>query len=161
MADLKGWSVLVAGVRRIEGDPGKILDGMRAQNPGVFLQAANAQKVYGREHAIGALEIALKAYQRKVMIADRVETEVLLRLARTDQIADALKRAGLRTGVPGCFIAFSKDAQALKNLGGQLADMDLDDSVIEASKEKAEKMAGGQKSALDYLLERAAIMVRS
>lgn len=161
MADLKGWSVLVAGVRRVEGDPGKMLDKMRAQNPGVFLQAADAQAVYGIEHAIGALQIALTAYERKVMIADRIETEVLLRLARTDQIADALKKAGLKKGMPGCFIAFSKDAPALKNLGGQLAALSLDDSVIEAGKEKAEKMARGQKRALDYLLERAAIMVRS
>ena len=158
---MKGWSVLVAGLRRVEGDPGKMLDGMRTQNPGVLLQAADAQAVYGIEHAIGALQIALKAYERNVMIADKVETEVLLRLARTDQIADALKKTGLKKGVPGCFIGFSKDAQALKNLGDRLADMDLDDSVIEASKEKAEKMASGQKRVLDYLLERAAIMVRS
>ena len=160
MADLNGWSVLVAGVRKVEQDPGRLLDEMRSQNPGVFLQAVDAQAVYGREHTMGALQIALAAYERKVMIADKVETEVLLRLARTDQIADALKKTGLKKGMPGCFIAFSKDVQALKNLGGQLAAFDLDDSVIEASKEKAERMARGQKRALDYLIERAAIMVR-
>jgi tRNA threonylcarbamoyladenosine modification (KEOPS) complex Cgi121 subunit len=161
VADLKGWSVLVAGVRRVQGDPGKVLDEMRAKNPGVFVQAADAQSVYGQEHVIGALQIALEAQARKVMIADKVETELLLRLACTDQISDALKKAGLKKDRPGCLIGFSRDLQAIKNFGDQLSSLDLDDSVLEPSKEKAEKIiAKGQDRVLDYLLERAAIMVR-
>jgi tRNA threonylcarbamoyladenosine modification (KEOPS) complex Cgi121 subunit len=100
---------------------------MRAKNPGVFVQAADAQAVYGMEHVLGVLQIALEAYSRGIMIADRIETEVLLRLACTDQISAALKKAGLKSGRAGCFIAFSKDAQALKSFGDQLAVLDIDD----------------------------------
>lgn len=160
MADLKGWSILVTGVRKAGDDPGRMLDNMRSQNPGVFVQAADTQAVYGTEHVIGALQIALEAQARGIMIADKVETEVLLRLACTDQIADALRKIGLKKGRPGCFIAFSKDEQAVRNFGSQLATLGLDDLPIKASVEKADRMAKGQKRPLDYLLERAAILVR-
>ena len=156
-----GWTVLVVGVREVSGDAGTLLDRLRADNPDVYLQAADAQAVYGTEHVLGVLQIALEALSRKVMIAGRIETEVLLRLACTDQISDALKKAGLKAGRPGCFIAFSKDTDAVRKLGGQLGD--LDDSVLLPSKEKAAKMSkalGVDKMTLDYLLERAAIMVK-
>jgi tRNA threonylcarbamoyladenosine modification (KEOPS) complex Cgi121 subunit len=155
------WTVLVAGVREISGDAGKLLDRLRADNPDAYLQAADAQAVYGVDHVLGVLQITFEAFSRKVMIAGRIETEVLLRLACTDQISDALKKAGLKAGRPGCFIAFSKDSNAVRKLGGQLGE--LDDSVLLPSKEKAAKMSkalGVDKITLDYLLERAAIMVK-
>lgn len=165
MANLKGWSILVAGVREVPEDPGKLVDRLRAENPGVFLQAADAQAVYGVDHAIGVIQISLEARERNVMMADRLETEVLLRLARTGQISQAIKKAGLKAGRAGCLIAFSKDEGAVRRLGEQLARFGLDDSVGSASKEKGARMAKemGVKPArlLDHLLERAAILVRS
>lgn len=155
------WIVLVAGVRAVSGDAGKLLDRLRVENPGVYLQAADAQAVYGIDHVLGVVQIAFEAFSRKVMIAGRIETEVILRLACTDQISDALKKAGLKAGMPGCFIALSKEAGAVRKLGEQLDQ--LDDSVLLPSKEKAAKISkalGVDKITLDYLLERAAIMVR-
>lgn len=170
-------NVLVAGVSSIDGgsdgDAGRLLDRLRAENPGVMVQAADAAAVYGREHAVGALDIALEAMARNVMIANRPETEVLLRLACTDQIAEAMKRARLRLGSQGCFIAFSADAQALKKFGGQLSqEFTLDDSVISQSTEKKKVIAemvgispraagnGDDYGFLDLLLERGAILVK-
>lgn len=163
------WSVLIAGVKKLEGDPGKIIDGMRAAHPEVMVQAADAQAVYGWEHAIGALYVAIEAFERKVMIVNKPETEMLLRLACTDQISEALKRSGLKRGHPGCFIAFSKDAQALERFGEHLAkEFELDDSVISPAKAKKawfEKMLGirpkiDNSRFLDFLLERAAILIK-
>ncbi len=159
-------------MRRIEaGDAGKLLDRLRAENPDVMIQAADALAVYGRDHALGVVNIALEAMERKVMIANRPEAEVLLRLACTDQISEAIKRARLREGAAGCFIAFSADAKALEKFGGQLArEFTLDDTAIEpgAQKKKAiaktigispEKIA--DNDFLKFLLERAAILVKS
>jgi tRNA threonylcarbamoyladenosine modification (KEOPS) complex Cgi121 subunit len=164
VADLGGWSLLVAGIRKAPKDPGGLVDRLRAENAGVFVQAADAQAVYGIDHVIGVLQISLEAHERKVMIADRPETEVLLRLARTGQISQALKKAGLKGGRAGCFIAFSKDAGVLRRFGDWLARLDLDDSVVSASKEKsarmAEEMGVEPTRLLDHLLERAAILVR-
>jgi tRNA threonylcarbamoyladenosine modification (KEOPS) complex Cgi121 subunit/molybdopterin converting factor small subunit len=165
------YSVLVAGVRSIDSkDAGKLLDRLRAENPGVLVQAADAAVVYGREHALGVLGIALEAMARRIMIANRPETEMLLRLACTDQIAEAMKRARLREDLPGCFIAFSPDAQALKKFGEQISqEFELDDSVILPSGEKKKALAkttgispkAGDGEFLDLLLERAAILVKS
>ncbi len=183
----KGWNVLVAGVRMTndfgkgkEEEAGIVINRLRAENPGVMVQAADASAVYGVDHARGALDIALEAMARNVMIANRPETEVLLRLACTDQIAEALKRARLRHGAPGCFITFSTDAQALKKFSEQLLrEFTLDDSVISQSSEKMKALAktigiapkfngdndwdgevDGCCRFLDLLLERAAILVK-
>jgi tRNA threonylcarbamoyladenosine modification (KEOPS) complex Cgi121 subunit len=164
------WSFLVAGTRGAKGDPGKLIDALRAAHPGVMVQAADAQAVYGHDHAIGALYIAVEALERKVMMANRPETEVLLRLACTDQISEALKRAGLKAGRPGCFIAFSKDAGALGKFGEHLAqDFKLDDSVLSPTSSKKAHLAkvlGFAKTSmrdsefLEFLLERGAILVK-
>lgn len=164
------WSILVAGAKRLKGDPGKLIDSLRAAHPDVMVQAANAQAVYGHEHALGALYIAIEVLERKVMIAQRPEAEVLLRLACTDQISEALKRAGLKKEMPCCFIAFSKDAGALKKFGGHIArEFELDDSVLTPVPAKKMRLARmlevplakiRDKAFLDFLLERAAILVK-
>lgn len=135
-----------------------------------MIQAVNASAVYGREHALGALDIALEAIERNVMIANRPEAEVLLRLACTDQISEAIRRARLKEEAPGCFIAFSKDAKALEKFGEQLSrGFALDDAVIEPGAQKKRAVARmigvlpkkmGDDEFLGFLLERAAILVK-
>lgn len=168
MAD-GSWSMLVAGVEKLQDDPGRLIDAIRAAHPNVMVQAADAQAVYGAEHAVGALYVAIEALGRKVMLANKPETEVLLRLACTGQISEALKRAGLKKDRPGCFIAFSKDAGALKKFGKDVEKgFELDDSVIlptKAKRARLEKMLGVRPKMndgqfLDFLLERAAILVK-
>lgn len=164
------WSILVAGFKVLRGDPGKFIDEVRAVHPDVMVQAADYLAVYGEDHVVGALYIAIEALERKVMMANRPEAEVLLRLACTNQISEALKRAGLKAGRPGCFIAFSKNSEALAKFGEYIADrLELDDSFLfPTSSKKARlakilgltpaKMSNGEF--LDYLLERAAILVK-
>ncbi|HEY7508481.1 MAG TPA: KEOPS complex subunit Cgi121 [Nitrososphaera sp.] len=156
-------------MRRIDKEPGRLIDRLRAENPGVMIQGAGASAVYGRDHALGVLDIASEALERKVMIANRPEAEALLRLACTDQISEAMKRARLKEGEAGCFIAFSKDAGALKKFGEQLGrEFALDDSVIERNIQKKKVMAKAMdvsaeiddEEFLRFLLERAAILVK-
>ena len=164
------WSLLVTGVRRIREDPGILIDRIRAAHPGVIVQAADARSVYGRDHVIGALLIAIEALERKVMIANKVEAEVLLRLACTDQISEALRRTGLKNGHPGCFIALSKDRVALEKFAQYVAqEFELNDSVLEPTGTKKAKLAKildiahGKISDIEFvqfLLERAAILVK-
>lgn len=167
MAD--NWSFLVAGFRGLKGDPGKFIDSLRAAHPDVMVQAADANAVYGYDHAVGALYIAVEALERKVMIANRPEAEVLLRLACTDQISEALRRAGLKAGRPGCFIAFSKDAEAFRGFGERISkEFGLDDSVLSPTRAKKARLAKAlgipakmrDGEFLDFLLERGAILVK-
>jgi molybdopterin converting factor small subunit/tRNA threonylcarbamoyladenosine modification (KEOPS) complex Cgi121 subunit len=142
----KNWNVIVAGVlgKAEEEDAGQLLDRLRKENPDVMIQVADASAVYGLEHVIGVLDISLESLARDVMIANKPEMEVLLRLSCTDQIAEAMKRARFRNnkGSNGCFIAFSNDVQALKKFGEQLAqEFVIDDSVIAPTKEKEKALS--------------------
>jgi tRNA threonylcarbamoyladenosine modification (KEOPS) complex Cgi121 subunit len=167
--------VLVAGIRKIDNkiDTGKLLDRLRTENLEVVIQAVDAAAVYGRGHALGALSIAMEAMARKIMIANKPEIEVLLRLACTNQIAEAMRRARLREGSAGCIIAFSVDAEALKRFKEQISrEFKLDDTGIYQSDEKRKALAktigislqssyDNNSKFLDLLLERAAILVRT
>ena len=169
MAAERDWSLLVAGAKKIPCDPGNLIDTLRIEYPDVVIQAADARAVYGQEHVIGAFCIAIEAHARKVMIANRLETEILLRLACTDQISEALKKTGLKPHRPGCFIALSKDQRVLKKFGAYLAQkFELDDSVLLPTPSKRARLAKQLRISKvnrlefnDLLLERAAILVRS
>jgi tRNA threonylcarbamoyladenosine modification (KEOPS) complex Cgi121 subunit len=163
------WFILVAGVRKLEGDPGKLIDRFRSEHPRVMIQAVDAQAVYGQDHAIGAVYMAIEALERNIMMANRPEAEVLLRLTCTDQISKALSKSGLKISRPGCFIVFSKDAVALRKFGECLAqEFELDDSVLSPTSSKKARLikelglgATYDGKFLDLILERAAILVRN
>jgi tRNA threonylcarbamoyladenosine modification (KEOPS) complex Cgi121 subunit len=135
----------------------------------VSIQAVNADAVYGAGHALGVLRVTLEAEKRKIMLANKREAELLLRLACTDRISEAMNRAGLKKGAPGCFIAFSKDSEALRRFSEQVAsEFEVDDSVLEPGREKKAHLAGildmnakfYDSEFLQYLLEKAAILVK-
>jgi hypothetical protein len=80
-----------------------------------------------------------------------------------------MKRAGLKNEAPGCFIAFSKDSKALRSFSEQIrGEFKVDDSVLQPGREKRTRLAGmlgmnakfDDKEFLQYLLERAAILVK-
>src|SRR5688500_15138322 len=111
---LNGYHVSITGVQRIMHDPGKLVDMLRAQYSNVSVQAVNPNAVYGEEHVLGVLRIVLEAEKRKIMLTNRRETELLIRLTGTNQIAEAIRRAGLKKDTAGCFIAFSQDSESLR-----------------------------------------------
>jgi molybdopterin converting factor small subunit/tRNA threonylcarbamoyladenosine modification (KEOPS) complex Cgi121 subunit len=166
---LYGYYLSITGVQRIMHDPGKLVDMLRAQHSNVSIQAVNANSVYGEEHVRGVLRITLEAEKRKIMLTNRCETELLIRLTGTNQIAEAMRRAGLKKDAAGCFIAFSQDIQSLRQFERQIkSEFDLNDSVLKPSEDKRIRLASmlGFTTKLDngeflqYLLEKAAILVR-
>lgn len=162
--------VSIIGVRNISEDPGKLVDKLRAQNRDVSVQAVNAGAVYGADHVLKVIRITLEAEKRKIMLANKRETEFLLRLACTDQISEAIKRAGLKKDAPGCFIALSQNNAALEQFASFVKDnFGTDNSVIIPTKEKRMKLSDmlgisagrfDEKEFLQYLVERAAILVK-
>jgi tRNA threonylcarbamoyladenosine modification (KEOPS) complex Cgi121 subunit/molybdopterin converting factor small subunit len=161
--------VFIIGVEKIAGDTGKLVDRLRAQHGSVSIQAVDAGAVYGADHLLGVLRVVLEAEKRGIMLANKRETELLLRLACTDQISEAMKRASLKNAAPGCFIAFSKDSKALRSFSEQIrSEFKVDDSVLQPSREKRTRLVGmlGMNAKFDdgeflqYLLERAAILVK-
>lgn len=166
---LNGYHLSIRGVQRIMHNPGKLVDMLRAQYRNVSIQAVNANSVYGEEHVRGVLRIVLEAEKRKIMLANRCETELLIRLTGTNQIAEAIRRAGLKKDTAGCFIAFSQDGESLRQFERQIkSEFDLNDSVLKPSEDKRIRLASmlGFTTKLDdseflqYLLEKAAILIR-
>ena len=167
--ELGGNYTSIIGVGRNTEDPGKLLDRLRADNKAVSIQAATADAVYGMDHALGVLRMTLEAEKRKIMLANKRETDLLLRLACTGQISEAIKRVGLKQGAPGCFIAFSEDSEALRRFSDNVAnEFETDDSVLAPSREKKVRLISllslsikfDNSEFLRYLLERAAILVK-
>ena len=163
-------NVSIIGVRNISEDPGRLVDKLRAQNRDVSIQAVNAGAVYGVDHVHKVIRITLEAEKRKIMLANKRETEFLLRLACTDQISEAIKRAGLKKDAPGCFIALSQNNAALEQFASFVRDnFEANDSVVRPTKEKRTKLSSmlgiaagrfDEKEFLQYLVERAAILVK-
>jgi tRNA threonylcarbamoyladenosine modification (KEOPS) complex Cgi121 subunit/molybdopterin converting factor small subunit len=165
---LDSYHVLITGVQKIVHDPRKVVDMMRAQHANVLIQAVNANAVYGEEHILGVLRIALEAEKRNIMLTNRCEIELLIRLAGTDQISEAIRRVGLKKDVAGCFIAFSHDNEALHQFEKWIeSEFDLNDSVLKPNEDKRIRFASMLASPakldngefLQFLLEKAAILV--
>ncbi|MEP0825512.1 MAG: MoaD/ThiS family protein [Nitrososphaera sp.] len=166
-----GYRASVLGVHSITEDPGKLLDRLRTDNDDarISIQGVNADYVYGIDHVMGVLLMTLEAEKRKIMIAKRRETELLLRIGLTDQISEAMMRAGMKKSAANCFVAFSQDAKVLKRFSDRiLSEFRVDASVLEPSVQKKSRLSELLKiktefndhEFLQYLLERAAILVK-
>jgi len=166
---VNGYHISICGVEKIMQDPGKLVDTLRGLHSNVSIQAVNADVVYGEEHLLGILRLSFEAEKRNIMLANRCETEVLIRLAYTDQISKAMTMIGLKKNAAGCFVAFSQDRESLRQFEIWIKnEFDLNDSVLKPTEEKRKRLASmlGFTAKLDnrkfvqYLLEKAAIMVR-
>jgi sulfur-carrier protein len=166
---LDSYHLLIIGVLRIVYDPGRLVDMLRDRYGNVSIQAVNANVVYGEEHLVGVLRIALEAEKRKTMLTNSREMELLIRLTGTNQIEEAIRRAGLKKETAGCFIAFSQESESLRQFESQIkSEFDLNDSVLKPSKEKRIRLASmlsfpnelNDSEFLQYLLEKAAILIK-
>lgn len=166
---LDGLHISITGIRSIVDDPGDLIDRLRVGHHAVSIQAIAADAVYGVGHILEILRMALEAEKRKMTIANRLETELLLRLACTGQISDAIYRAGLKKDRAGCFVAFSQKNEALLRFVDNIRnEFEVDDSVLEPTVKKKTQLASllGAPAELDdseflqYLVERAAILLK-
>jgi molybdopterin converting factor small subunit/tRNA threonylcarbamoyladenosine modification (KEOPS) complex Cgi121 subunit len=166
---LDDYHLSIIGIQRIRQDPGKLVDKLRAEHNNVSIQAVNAIGVYGEEHARAVVRIVLEAEKRKIMITNRRETELLIRLAGTNQIAEAMRNAGLKKDTAGCFIAFSQDSKSLHQFKNYIkGQFELNDSVLKPGKEKKAWLTSTlgfstkfhDSEFLQYLLEKATIMMQ-
>lgn len=96
--------------RRRSRDAG-YLDSLRARFPRVAIQAVSRRHVIGRSHLQKVLAVSLHARRRRAMLARRLETDLLLRLAGTTQISRAIAEAGISPGRPALVVAVGPRAE--------------------------------------------------
>lgn len=135
---------VILGMRCVNvKETGKLIDRFRKALPeGVLMQAVRADAIYGVDHVINALRIALESQRRDLLLAEKLEIDLLLRIACVDQISLALSNIGLMYHKPGCLVLFSihkrRLAMAAKDI---LQYLDSDNSVLLPSKMKRERIS--------------------
>ncbi|HEY7734955.1 MAG TPA: KEOPS complex subunit Cgi121 [Nitrososphaera sp.] len=162
-------AIVVKGVAPISNtDPGQVIDEMREAHRGLSIQVMAADAVFGLEHVHRIGQMALESQSRKIMLAKKVETDLLLRMACTRQISEAIARAGLKKAKSACIVALSGDHGENRGFEKWVdREFEVDDSVLEQTMKKKirlSKMLGisascGKEYLLDCLVERAAILV--
>lgn len=144
--------------------------------PEVTVQLVSARSVYGPDHLLGILKITLECQKRSLILSHKPQTDLLLRLSFTNQIALAFDRSGLKKFLPAVVILYSTDkkklAQTTAKIMGNLSTV-VDDAVLAASDESRDyifQLLGSVKNTClidenknfvtQYLIERSALIVK-
>ena len=69
-----------------------------ASQQGCEVLVADAQLVIGQDHLDSAVRHAMRAHERRTMVAHTLSMETLRYLAAQRQVADAIRLAGIRVG---------------------------------------------------------------
>ena len=161
--------ISIAGVQTIREDPGGLIDTLRSEYNNISIQAVNAVSVFGEEHVHGIVKLVLELEKRKIMLTNRREIELLVRLAGTNQITEAIRRVGLKKDTAGCFIAFSANKESIYQFQMDIkSQFELNDMVLKPDKKKKAWLASTlglttelhDSEFLKYLLEKAAIIIQ-
>ena len=102
---LNGEHVLLAGISKLRiRDTDVFIKNIRTINSRVAVQAIEASFAAGKEHVLSILQQSLQAKKRGTMLSSRIEIDILMRLACTNQISKALDDIGLKDGVNNVLI---------------------------------------------------------
>jgi tRNA threonylcarbamoyladenosine modification (KEOPS) complex Cgi121 subunit len=103
----------------------------------VAVQAVNADLVAGIQHVMGILYQSLEAKKRRILLSKRIEVDILLRLACTDQIDKALTNVGIKEGRNNVLVIALGRINSLKMLRKYIAkNYGMDDNVLAPSKRR-------------------------
>jgi tRNA threonylcarbamoyladenosine modification (KEOPS) complex Cgi121 subunit len=144
--------------------------------PEVTVQLVSARSVYGPDHLLGILKITLECQKRSLALSRKPQTDLLLRLSFTNQIALAFDRSGLKKFLPAVVILYSTDKKKLARSRAKIMDnlsTVVDDAVLAASDESRDyifQLLGSGKNmclidenkdfVTQYLIERSALIVK-
>jgi tRNA threonylcarbamoyladenosine modification (KEOPS) complex Cgi121 subunit len=90
-----------------------LMDEVRRISGNTYIQGFNTEVILGKEHLIEVLKITLEALKRGIIVANRPEIDLMLRIACTDQISEAICYAGIKPAEGVCFVIFTKSEQDL------------------------------------------------
>ena len=145
------------------------LDDLRTRYRGLRIQALSERFVLGRSHAEKILALSAESERRGILLAKRMETDILMRFALTTQISAAIKSVGIaKHAHRGAFVLVSTGpARMLDSLYRHL-EPDLAEPFATDNSAFLRKRFGITKKALDatlsedpledILVERAAVL---
>jgi len=135
--------VILAGIKKLRiTDPDGFIRSIRAINSRVAVQAIDANFAAGKEHIISILQQSLQAKKRGTMLSKRIEIDILLRLACTNQISKALDEIGLKEGISDVLIIVMGKIPDLKVVRNCLAkNYKLNSNVLKLSAKKTKLLS--------------------
>lgn len=138
----------------------------------ISVQLLNPQAVFGINHLLGIVRISLEAGMRSTLLANKLEIDILLRIAQTTQISVAFQRAGMKdANSSACIVFFTADKVQLVSFLKSVASMfkNTDGILLLPSAQKKQTISKwlgiptdffDDQDFLAYLLERAAILTK-
>lgn len=149
---IKDYHLLIASIT-LE-DPKGFIDKVRGEFDAI-IQLIDIDAIVDREHIEEVIKQVLEAYEREIMVSKHIESEILLRVACTNQIYKALRFAGAKPYKPAAFIALSKDPSIINKLASSI---ELNDLHLKESSELL-KYHGITKDELDTVNDIRALLI--
>lgn len=159
--------VLVARVGRAASPGEALVDSLRAEFPRLAIQVLRRRMVLGESHARRVAQVSLAAARRRALLAQRLESDMLLRFANTLQISQAIRRAGARKAEDAVIVAVGA-GRALEALRARAREMPRGSARYgsEASLRREFGITAAHLGAVasaraleDILVERAAVLL--
>lgn len=97
-------------------DPKEFIDELRREFYEVTMQLIDINYVIDLNHVVDIMKVVIEAFERGIMVSKKLEIEILLRFAGTNQIDEALSIVGAKPDSKSLFIAMSKDKDILNNI---------------------------------------------
>jgi len=88
-------NVELIGIKSVN-DPIGFLDDLRKKYPDLVIQGIRSCFVLSSNHAKKIIAISLVAQKDRIMLSNKIETDILMRFACTKQISEAIKKIGLQ-----------------------------------------------------------------
>ena len=138
--------VMLAGITklRITGKD-RFIRSIRAINNRVTMQAIDANFAAGKEHVLSILQQSLQAKKKGTMLSKRIEIDMLLRLACTNQISKAVDDIGLKDGINNVLIIAIGKISDLKFVQKYLAKNYRLSNVLKLSEKKTRLLSSYHK----------------
>jgi KEOPS complex subunit Cgi121 len=152
----------IVGARGAIADPGKAIERLQLLKDGSVL-ALDADLICGREHLESAVEHALRSFDQLRNACNNLTMECLLYASGERQISKAQEKMGIKRGTERvALVLFGPRVEDALNA----LDLVRDDSVLDASVEKALRFGVERKEiealaperASDLVLERVAFV---
>ncbi|MFQ5920836.1 MAG: KEOPS complex subunit Cgi121 [Nitrososphaerales archaeon] len=112
---------MLVGIRKLRvRDSDSFLKEIRALKRGVAVQVLDANFVAGKEHILEVLKQSLHARRTGTMLSRRIEIDLLMRVACTNQISRALENVGIKEGLNDLLIVAIGKTKDLRMLARNL-----------------------------------------
>ncbi len=97
-------------------NPKEFIDNLRILYKDAIIQVIDINAILDEEYIKGIIKQVLEAKNREILISNRIETEILLRVACTNQIYKALEFAAAKENSLGVLIIITKDHTLIDNI---------------------------------------------